>query len=107
MLLANLATSNPVYFSLDMTLLGIVRALQGTQLTWCFLYLFPAFVGSLARMEDVPWFLGVCDAFRHFGTYSNYGRYKVQLSEGDLLTCAMANCFRTQYPYSHAPFRNA
>merc|ERR1712224_875819 len=61
--------------------------------------LYPAFVGTYARPQDLPWFLAVCDSMRHLGTALFIPGWAFQLMCGDPTAC-----WRSQYTFSHKIF---
>jgi len=74
--------------------------LEGSMTMWAALY--PAFVASWVKREDMPIILGTCVSMWHFGNFMAIGRWPTQLGCGDPM-----NCWRGQYLYSHAIFYNS
>jgi len=89
----------PLNYSLYMEYANIYRHDVANASSTLIMSLYPAFVGTYARVQDLAWFSSVCDSMRHIG-FMVFG-----LSWSDLLLCGdPTQCWRSQYSYSHKIF---
>jgi hypothetical protein len=102
MFLAMLASPSPLNVSLCMEWFNIHRLVEGFEAYWLFVSIYCAFVGQYLRIEDVPFFLSVCESMRNLGSFLAISRWPSQLLCGDPM-----NCWRSQYLFSHAIFQNS
>merc|ERR1711977_761301 len=87
-------------FSLYMDWYKLYDHIGGNQgACYAIMCLYPAFVGTYARAQDIAWFLSVCDSMRHLGTVL------FNLGWPGLLLCGdPTQCWRSQYTFSHKIF---
>lgn len=89
----------PMVFSLYMDGYNVQGHVGANQVAAVVMCLYPAFVGSYARTQDLAWFFAVSDSMRHLG---------VMLFDlgwaGALLCSNPAECWRSQYTYNHKLF---
>lgn len=89
----------PLAYSLYMEFASINRHDGANGQVYVVMAVFPVFVATYTRIQDIAWFLAVCDSMRHLGTQL------FNLGWAGLLNCSdPTQCWRSQYLYSHKIF---
>merc|ERR1711977_649482 len=67
MFVKNIGAPSPMTWSFAMDWARLREGILGNHDMYATMSLYPAFVGTYARIQDIAWFLGVCEAMRNLG----------------------------------------
>merc|ERR1719265_909800 len=90
-----------LWASLSMDYFNVMDQMGAWECIYIFPTIYPAFMWSYCKREDMPVLLGACNGLRALGDFLQWSRWPNQLLCGDPMAC-----WRSQYLFSHAIFYN-